>query len=197
MMAPAMAVGRAMSLDLARLVRDWVMVMAVWVDRVMDIMHFLDLPVLCPIEVLCVLVFDRRLAILILNVSIMVFHVLLIVRVYHFLSQVTVMLAEKMRIYEGVVDWGDVDLVGYLVMSVVLVAMVVIHVGFVGLRVERLPWEVLTKAFHNPMMWHLLVIMIVVAEGRGMDYAGAFRLGFHLEYEVSSFGICVVRMEDA
>ena len=107
------------------------------------------------------------------------------------------LLAVKVRINEGIMDGRNVDLVGDLVMLVVvLIAMVVIPVDSMGLRVQRLPWEMLAQALHDPRVKHMLVIVDAWALSC-VNQAGAFRLGFHLEDEVAGLGVGVVRVEDA
>ena len=133
----------AVLLALTRLVAHWVVAVAVRVVWVMNIMKMVNFPVLGPIHVLLIVMIDHKIAMLVQEVVIVVVHVLLFMRVDQVLSQVAIMLAEQVRVDEGVMHRWDINSILNLMMTV---AMVVIPILFVSLRVERLSGEVLSKA---------------------------------------------------
>ena len=78
------------------------------------------------------------------------------------------MLAVQMRVYEGIVDRRDVDLVGDLVaLDVLVAALLVMPVGIMGFRVQSLPREMLSKAIHDPVARIMLgIVRMAVARMR-------------------------------
>ena len=82
----------------------------------------------------------------------------------------------------------DIDIISDLVMAATV--MVMILVTLVSLGVERLFWEILSEALHDPVVWHCCLVIVMVL-------ASALGLRLHLEDEVTGFSVGVVRVEDA
>ena len=103
------------------------------------------------------------------------------------------MLAEQVRVDEGVMNRWDINSILNLMMTV---AMVVIPILFVGLSVECLPGEVLSKALQSSVVGHALVIVLAAVMSVSMNTVSLW-LGLHLEDEIASLGVGIIRVEDA
>lgn len=114
----------SMLLNFSCFVANLVMTVAVWVMRVVDVMEVVDLPILCPVEMLLVVMVDHEVAMGVREVVIVMVNVLFLMSVDQVLLQMGGVLAEQMRVNEGVVDGWNFDIVRGLVLMLMSHAVV-------------------------------------------------------------------------
>lgn len=76
--------------------RYWVPAVAMWVMWMMNFVHMVDLPILCPIDMLLVVMVDKEIAALVNEVLVIMVYILLLVMIDHLLPQVTIVLTVEM-----------------------------------------------------------------------------------------------------